>query len=148
MHRKWLLMAGVSDLFILSLLDRVAFRYYFYWRFPLFDILMHLIGGVAIGLVSSYSYWAWQKEEKLGNPITNSQSLINWRSFFVFNLVSILFVAIGWEVFELLADRVVRFSWLDSFKDLLFGVIGSLLVGLLVGIIVLWIHNYKQKRLK
>jgi hypothetical protein len=136
MYRKLILLAGVVDLFILSLLDKVAFQHYLYWRFPWFDVVMHLVGGIAIGLVSAYAYWEWQKE----NNINAEDS----KYFYVFNLGFILFLGAGWEVFEIMADRIVKFDPVNILQDLLIGTIGSLLAGL----IVLWIHNYNLKRLK
>jgi len=146
MYRKWLLLAGVADLFILSLLDKIAFRHYFYWRFRWFDVLMHLIGGVAIGLVSAFAYWEWRKETHPAGEATNDHKTTDWKSFFIFNLVFILAAGIGWEIFEVLADRIVRFNGLNSLSDLAFGVVGSLLAGLLAVAIYLWIQKWEQKK--
>lgn len=142
MHRKWILLAGVMDLFILSLLDKIAFQYYLYWIYPWFDIVMHLIGGIAIGLVSAYVFW-FQSKEKIHSE-SEQNEIINQKLFFALNLSFILVAGLGWEIFELLFDRIVRFNLLNVFRDLLFGIIGSLLAGLFV----LWIHNHKLKKLK
>lgn len=144
MYRKWLLLAGVLDLFILSLLDKIAFQYYLYWRFPWFDIVMHLVGGVAIGLVSAYVYWEWQKENSQSDLDKDSHLISHRKLFFGFNLGFILSLGIGWEIFEVLVDRIVKLSLVNSLEDLFFGVIGSLSAGLFV----LWFYNHKQKKLK
>lgn len=147
MYRKWLLLAGVVDLFILSLLDRIAFQHYLYWRFAWFDVLMHLIGGLAIGLVSAYVYWEWQKEDLSRRIKIESEidpNYLNWKIFFIFNLSFILIIGLGWEIFEILADRVVHFDLLNIIRDLFFGIMGSLLTGLFV----IWIHKQNIKKLK
>lgn len=144
MYRKWLLLAGVVDLFILSLLDRIAFHYYLYWRLGWFDIVMHLIGGAAIGLVSAYAYWEWQKERFPANSHKGNSLVANRQLFFRLNLGFILIAGLGWEIFEVWVDRIVRFNLINVSKDLLFGIIGSLLAGLFV----LWIYNHKLKKLK
>lgn len=146
MYRKWLLLAGVADLFILSLLDRIAFHYYLYWRLDWFDIFMHLIGGVAIGLVSAYAYWEWQKE-KFPHPANSHESnnvVVDRQLFLRLNLGFILVAGLGWEIFEVWVDRITRFDLANVAKDLLFGIVGSLSVGLFV----LWIHNHKLKKSK
>jgi len=144
MYRKWLLLAGVVDLFILSILDKVAFHYYLYWRFFWFDILMHLIGGIAIGLVSAYVYWEWQKERFSTDLDEKKYLVLNRKLFYSFNLGFILVTGLGWEFFEIWADRIVQFNLLNILEDLLVGIIGSLLAGLFV----LWIHNHNLKKLK
>lgn len=145
MYRKWLLAAGVADLFILSLLDRIAFQHYFYWRFGWFDILMHLIGGLAIGLVSAYVFWEWDKAY-YENEENHDPAKLSWKHFTLFNLAFILVIGLGWEIFEVIADRIVRFSWLNSASDLFFGIVGSLVGCLIAGFSYLWIHKQTQKK--
>jgi len=136
MNRKWLLVLVAADLFILSILDRIAFRYFLYWRLSWFDIVMHLIGGLAVGLLSGWAYLEQiQKSEE--------KKVISWRGILVFNLSFAVVVTILWEFFELWADRIVRFSPLDSLKDVLVGIIGSLLAGLIIGKIAIW-RNQKN----
>src|SRR5680860_1781235 len=134
MYQKWFLFGGTVGLFILSLLDKLAFDHYLYWRFPWFDIVMHLIGGVAIGLVSIYFYWEWQKRKFAKNPDEENSNLIDRKLYYLYNLGFILVVGLGWEIFEILIDRITRFNLENVLKDLLFGIIGSLSVG----IFVLW----------
>ena len=125
MNRKWLLLIGAADLLILSLLDKVAYQHFFYWRFGWYDTLMHLIGGLAIGLVSSWVYL--EKKDRSLEPV------LDWNKLLFFNFSFALVIGLVWELFELVFDRIVVFSLLDSLDDLLFGMAGSLLAGLLVG---------------
>lgn len=125
MNRKWLLILGTADLFILSALDKIAYRYYFYWRFGWFDIVMHLVGGLAIGFLSSWAYLDFRPRE--------DGIKFDWNKLFLFNLSLALAVGIIWEIFELFFDRIVVLSLADSIKDLLVGVIGSLAAGLFIG---------------
>jgi hypothetical protein len=144
MYRKWFLLSGVIDLFILSLLDRIAFHYFLYWRFAWFDIMMHLIGGVAIGLVSAYAYWEWQKDSNCTDSDKKELIIVNKKSFILLNLCFVLITSFSWEIFEVWVDRIVRFNLVNILQDLFFGVAGSLIIGLLI----LWIHNHKLKKLK
>lgn len=134
MNRKWLLAVGVADLLVLSWLDKVAFSYYLYWKYAWFDILMHLIGGLAVGLLSGWAYL----ELKV---VTDDSAELNWRQFLGFNLSFALIIGAVWELFELVADRIVVFNWFDSSKDMLFGLIGSVAAGLLAGKISQWRHR-------
>lgn len=144
MYRKWFLLAGVVDLFILSILDKIAFHYYLYWRYPLFDVLMHLIGGVAIGLVSAFVFLELQRE-KISDQVSKAEeSEISLKLFYLLNLIFIVSIGIGWEFFEIWADRIVQFDPVNILQDISVGIVGSLSAGL----IVLWIHNYNLRRLK
>jgi hypothetical protein len=127
MNRKWLLLAGAADLFILSLLDKIAFRYYFYWRYAWFDVPMHLIGGLAIGLVSAWAYL-----EAKSVPERRAGDLV-W-----FCLLFSAAIGLTWELFELFFDRMVVFSWFDSAKDMSLGAGASILTGLIVGYLAIW----------
>lgn len=100
--------------------------------------MMHLTGGVAIGLVSAYAYFGWRKKKQDGE-----QAGSDWSDFLLFNLLFVITIGIGWEIFEVLADRLVRFNWLDSSFDVFFGIMGSLIAGTLA----LWIHDRHQKKL-
>jgi len=131
MNRKWLLVLVAADLFILSLLDRIAFNYFLYWKLWWFDIVMHLIGGLAVGLLSGWAYLEQNQKSEDGK-------MISLREVLIFNLSFAFVVTILWEFFELWADRIVRFSLFDSVKDVSFGVIGSLLAGLIIGKIAIW----------
>jgi uncharacterized membrane protein len=143
MHRKWLLIVGVIDLLILSALDNIAFQYHLYYFIFWFDLLMHLIGGLAIGLVSSYAYLKQNKEVFL----VKKAGHLDWNKLLFFNISFSLVIGAAWEIFEVLFDRILVFSWLESLKDLLVGMVGSILAGLIAGIIALWLYKQKQKRL-
>jgi hypothetical protein len=126
MDRKWLLAVGAVDLFILSSLDKLAFRYFLYWKYAWFDVLMHLFGGLAVGLLSSWAYLELKAAAAQIDPHS-------WRGLFSFNLIFALVIGLIWEMFEVFADRLVVFNWFDSGKDVVVGMIGSLLAGLIVG---------------
>ena len=123
-------MLGATDLFILSVLDKVAFRYFLYWRYFWFDMVMHLIGGVAIGCLSSWAYF--EQNKALPNKKLKLSNLL------IFNLSFAVLIGFVWELFELWAERVAVLGQFDSFKDIFFGTIGSLLAGIIIGQIVLW----------
>ncbi|MCX6713168.1 MAG: hypothetical protein NTY66_03120 [Candidatus Vogelbacteria bacterium] len=130
MNRKWLLLVGTADLLILSLLDKLAFRYFLYWKYGWFDILMHLGGGLAIGLLSTWAYF-----ELLAKSAETGWS---WGRLLTFNLSFAVAIGAIWELFEVLVDRIIVFNWFDSVKDTLVGIGGSLLAGLIIGYLRSW----------
>lgn len=131
MKQQWLLMIGTVDLFILSLLDRIAYHYFLYWRYWWFDVPMHLLGGVAIGLVSSWSYLKLSHKQLI-------KASGFWSSLLMFNLAFAVAIGIIWEILELVSGRLIFFDGLDSLKDILVGTGGSLLSGFLISYLFLW----------
>jgi len=117
-------------LILLAGLNILASRYFWYWQWWWFDLLMHSTGGLAIGLVVNALTWR------------NGEAVAWWKPL-VLAATSALIIGLGWELFEFTLDRSARLAvvvksmktlqlgWYDTVTDLLLGVIGSIVGGLL-----------------
>ncbi len=75
-------------------------------------MVMHFLGGFWIGLL--YFYLFSIKEKSLGS--------------FIKALFFVLFVGIGWEVYEILVNSVIAqnpFDYLDTSSDVFFDLLGG-----------------------
>ena len=91
MDRKKFLIRSVSLIFIIFLLNYLAMTFYWYSSIWYFDMPMHFLGGIWLGLVSLYLF---------------SLKDFSFKSFLKIFLV-VLLVGIGWEVFEVLVNRII-----------------------------------------
>ncbi len=97
--------------------------FYWYWIIWWFDMPMHFFGGVFIGLMSSWIFLYSSYKTYFAFIKTQSQ-------FFIFGLVCVLVVGIGWEVFEYMLHLNVfqsgALNILDSTSDLFLDTAGGL----------------------
>ncbi len=103
---------------VIAGLHLLAFRFYLYDFWPYFDLLVHFLGGVWILLLY---YWIFHLEFP-GSFFSRS-----WKSLVVGGMLTVLAVAVLWEVFELLAGAVtVGSGYLsDTIGDILAGLAGG-----------------------
>lgn len=125
-------------LFALGILDKIAFDYYLYWHWSWFDMVMHLLGGLAIGLLVSYFYLSWKSTETLEGQ--------NWRNLLYWNFSLAVLLSGFWEIFEAVTGRTIHFNWLEMLKDLLTGILGGLLAGLIYHLFILWSRRQTLKK--
>lgn len=93
-----------------------AWYFHFWW----FDILMHTLGGLILGLVG---FWFFIRLGYAGSD----------RSLFLKVLLGVLVIAIGWEIFEFQYDIYGKGNYvLDTTLDLIMAVIGMYLGGKIV----------------
>jgi VanZ family protein len=91
----------------------LAYRYFLYWRFVWFDMVVHFVAGLSI---ASFAYFL---------ATFAGEDRAKRRTEFVFWLA--LSVGILWEIFEFLfLHRLVRISLINSASDVLFDLLGSL----------------------
>lgn len=97
-------------LLLIAVLHLSALALSLYWLYPWFDVLLHFLGGVWVFLAL-----VWLAE----------RFRVPYRVFLVF--LGVLFVGVGWEVFELLAGipREANFV-LDTSIDLLMDSLGGI----------------------
>lgn len=105
----------------------IATVFYWYWRIPWFDILMHFLGGMWVGMSALWFYLFWGK-------IKPSAIQGAFRIFMVVTM-AVLSVALLWEVFEYgvfvaIPHREV-YDIADTLGDILAGVLGGALATLL-----------------
>ena len=112
-ERKIFLLSGLVTLGAVYFLDRLANRYFLYWRFIWFDMLVHFLTGLALALLA-YFVLIFRAELSDGKKV----KIIFWLT---------LLGSLAWEGFELLIlHRVEKLSLIDTSSDVLFGLLGSL----------------------
>lgn len=102
----------------------------YYVRFPNFDMLVHLLGGmwVASSLVM-FAKWHPKINFLDNNKLTNILAVTGITSF----------VAVCWEFFEFYLNLFAKLppnTYTDTLSDLFFGILGSILSGLLIFIVL------------
>ena len=105
----------LSTISTLAIIHFVALEFYLYWMYFWFDMLMHFLGGISVAFgVSTLPFFNINIPQRFNNLGTY--------------ILVVLIVGILWEVFELANgisivgdDNFV----LDTFTDLLFGIIGG-----------------------
>ena len=105
-------LAGIFDLY-----------YMFYW----YDIMMHSLGGIILGLVGVVMV----RKIPIFKRLSVSQKIA---MIILFGLLG----GIGWEFFEYIQDAVIgtvlQVSWSDTIMDLLCDTVGAGIVGMVYGI--------------
>ena len=80
-------------MFVLAGLHFLALTFYFYWQLWWFDILMHFLGGVVVGLGA---LWAL-----LGLSVVRDFAPTPLQKMFLAVITAGLVVGISWELYEL-----------------------------------------------
>lgn len=110
MNASKLLLMQLGIVAVLAALHITGFNYFLYWRFHWFDILTHLLGGMWAAVFA-----AWV------------QSLRQAKLTPAFCIVVVLVMGVVWELFETATGSTYFPSdTLDTIKDLLMDVIGSI----------------------
>lgn len=125
MKTNSLLFSCLSVLVIVGLLHIAAEFFYFYWTIFWFDIMMHFLGGIAVGLAT---LWIISRE----NFFENSRNPI--LSTFFAALLSVLLVSFFWEVLEHLTGTAKAFEGyvFDTTMDTSAALLGASLTASLV----------------
>lgn len=93
-------------------LNDIAQTHFLYWRLWWFDIMMHFLGGVAVG---GLTVWLALRVRPLISP----------KALALLTLASILVIGVGWEVFEYATgmfdgvDNIVGDTVLDIIMDII-----------------------------
>lgn len=112
MDRKKLFKHLTYLIFFILVVNFLANKFYWYSSVWYFDMIMHFLGGFWIGLAFFYLF----------SPKNNSVSSV----FKILFLV--LFVGIGWEVFEIFVNNTIvqnPFNALDTISDVFFDLAGG-----------------------
>lgn len=114
-------------------LNFFAFKFSWYFYHWWFDLLMHFLGGLFIGLTV---WWLFQLVVKY----YSSRPLSRWLIFGL-QLGMVLLLGLMWELFEFRIDEywqthlniklteLLQDNRFDTFSDLLFAILGGLLAG-------------------
>lgn len=107
-------------------LNEIALNFFLYWRVWWFDIMMHFLGGLWIGLTTLWIYLS-------SGYIKN----INKEKFFILflSISAVLIIGIGWEVFEYLIDAHIGMKqgyWSDTIQDLVMDTLGAIIAATII----------------
>lgn len=106
-----LLLVQLGAVIILASMHIYGMAHFYYWRFPWFDMLAHLFGGLWIGL---FAYWAAVKIGKEPSVLLC--------------IVAALLIGVIWESFEFLTGITnLPIEIPDTLGDISMDVLGGLL---------------------
>src|SRR3989344_817648 len=119
--RKILLDKVALLIVVVFLTHLVATFFYLYWRFWWFDLLMHLLGGVWLGLFSAwFVFFSGYVSERVATR----------RNIVLASLLTVVVLGGGWEVFEYslgVADSAAQSYSADVSTDFLMDTLGALI---------------------
>ncbi|MDO8594752.1 MAG: hypothetical protein Q7R93_04560 [bacterium] len=105
---------------VIAILHILATIFFLYWTFWWYDIILHFLGGIFVGLLV---LWLRFFSGYFGTPALPSTT-----SVLSFVLVATLGIGIGWEAFERLLGHTfsVEGYWFDTNLDVILDFVGSL----------------------
>ena len=90
MSKSTILITSLCFAALLWTLNQIALVFYFYWTLAWYDIMMHFLGGLTIGMFLICIF-------KIAN--------IRTRSFLTIFLLA-MFISVDWEIFEYVNDII------------------------------------------
>lgn len=129
--KRYLLFFNLVLVSAIAWMNYCANQNFWYWKIWWFDLVMHFMGGLWIGLMSLWlfyfsGFFVYRK--------------FDWNIAMIISLVSVFTVGVGWEVFEFLIEVDFSNNYIsDTTGDLIMDVIGSL-----VAVQILLGNNKKQ----
>ena len=120
MPRKKLSITVLALVFFILILNYAAMKFHWYYSLPWFDMLMHFLGGLWLGLAFVWLYPAGTSYLKI--------------------IAGVLLVGIFWEIFELIVNNYFPnepLDWGDTLSDLSFDMLGG-------GVAVFYLINQKR----
>lgn len=101
----------------IGVVNELANIFSLYWRIPWFDMPMHFLGGLWIGLTSLW----------LCSSCDSAKSL----KIFTVSFLAVIIVGVLWEVFEFSIDTFLVVSsqnnTLDTISDMMFDILGGVM---------------------
>ena len=119
MDRKKLFKHLACPAFLILAINFLANKFYRYSSIWYFDIIMHFLGGLWVGLAFLYFFPLHPTLPLVREGIKEGVRV----------LLFVLLIAVGWEVFEFFVNDVIAqnpFNFLDTISDILFGISGGL----------------------
>jgi len=125
----------------MAALNFLAFKNFWYWRWPWFDQPMHFVGGLLVGLVAVQVFLFFGRRDH--------REIAGWDIALV-SIAAALLVGATWEWFEFTADQhlvarvelktlnMVYNGWAESLKDLVFDLSGGATAAILFFISLIW----------
>ena len=117
-ERKEVLFVSFALIILIGVLNIWALNNFWYWVYWWFDILMHFLGGLWVGVMA---IWVYYLSGLLGKPLITKKNVL------ILSFVSVLVVGIGWEVFEIFIKETINEPGfiIDTLGDLLFDLLGA-----------------------
>ncbi|MEK7104648.1 MAG: hypothetical protein AAB868_01240 [Patescibacteria group bacterium] len=112
MDSRNLLIRLVTLIFLIFLLNYLAMKFYWYSSIWYFDMPMHFLGGLWLGLAL---IWFFKIKE------------ISWKVILEI-ILGVLLIGVFWEAFEIIIDKTITgnlFNVLDTISDIFFDLAGG-----------------------
>lgn len=102
---------------VVAVLHKIALVLFLYWTVSWFDILMHFLGGLLIGLISIFIFFILRFVSIPKNHILN---------VFIITVGSVLIVGLVWELWEVFVGLTnVLKDQVDTAIDIVMDLIGA-----------------------
>jgi hypothetical protein len=109
---------------LVAFLHKVALSLFLYWTTSWFDILMHFLGGLVIGLIAAFVFFIYPSG-RLGSGFVSIPKDHKGSAFLIV-IGSVLVVALTWELWELFVGFTdVLDDQADTILDVIMGLIGG-----------------------
>lgn len=105
---------------IIGIFHHIALQFYLYWVFSWFDMLMHFLGGLWVGLVGIwFVYFS-------GIMNMNIKSARQMRIFSI-SIITVVIIGVLWEIFEVYSGvlSIEENYWFDTSLDILMDTSGA-----------------------
>ena len=122
MNKQDLLKTSLWLVIAIFFLNSMAMKFHWYFTIWWFDMPMHFLGGIFIGLLAL----AFSPRR----PVLTA-------------FLSVLMIGVLWELFEFSLDTFITYNphnFLDTFSDLVFDLVGGLTASLY------FLYNYKHEK--
>jgi len=109
-------------------LHYLASVFYLYWFYPWFDLIVHFISGIWVGL-----FFLWLFFWSPARLYFRSHIKPSFYSFLLISVSTALMVSVWWEIFELSIGAAYIFDnyIIDTVYDVMFGTLGGAVAGVL-----------------
>ncbi len=104
-------------IFIIFFLNFSANKFYWYSSIWWFDLMMHFLGGLWLGL-----FFVWYDYKNFVQLYFNKKNFLHLIYF-------VLFIGIAWEVYEILVNIIFAqnpFDFIDTFTDVVADTLGGI----------------------
>ncbi len=112
MNKKDILLRAAGLIFLIFLFNSIANFFYWYTSIWYFDMIMHFLGGLWVGLAFLWIFWG--KEINL--------------KFILKIILGVFLIGFFWEIFEIIFNNIIArdaFNTLDTISDLCFDIAGG-----------------------
>lgn len=109
---------------VLGVLHFLGQTFYFYWDLRWYDNLAHFLGGLSMGFMC---LWIWYASGLFGKSAPNKKQA------FLVALIAGMVIGLGWEFFEFangVANPIGSYA-LDTFNDLISDFVGTVVAGII-----------------